>query len=151
MKFQARISEIKFYTDSVFVIRFERNGFQFKAGQYLVLSVPGIQESREYSICSGINEPWLEVLVREIPDGYFSKQLKKLEPGDVIYFDGPFGFFILNNIEIKTGEYVFIATGTGISPFISFLKSYPEINYHLVHGIRSYDENYGKDYFPLLH
>ena len=52
MKFNSKVTDIHFFTESVFYIRFERKGLQFKAGQYLVLSIPGIPESREYSIAS---------------------------------------------------------------------------------------------------
>jgi len=44
---------------------------------------------------------------------------------------------------------MFIATGTGISPFHSFVTSYPGINYTILHGIRETDEAYEKeDYDP---
>ena len=151
MKLKAKVLKLRFYTGSTFSIRFERKDFQFKAGQYLVLSVPGISESREYSVASGENDPWLEVLVREIPEGNLTPTLKKLKPGDFVEVEGPFGFFVLNENELEEKEYVFLATGTGISPFQSFVKSVPEINYHLVHGIRNFEEDYGRDIFPVLH
>ena len=37
---------------------------------------------------------------------------------------------------------VFIATGTGIAPFHSFVRSYPELEYLIIHGTRFSEENY---------
>ena len=44
---------------------------------------------------------------------------------------------------------VFIASGTGISPFHSFVRSYPGIDYILIHGVRYKNEAYERsDYDP---
>jgi ferredoxin--NADP+ reductase len=44
---------------------------------------------------------------------------------------------------------VFIASGTGISPFHSFVRSYPGIDYTLIHGVRYKNEAYERnDYDP---
>jgi NAD(P)H-flavin reductase len=37
---------------------------------------------------------------------------------------------------------LFIATGTGISPFHSFVQTYPDLDYTLVHGVRLKEEAY---------
>ena len=43
-----------------------------------------------------------------------------------------------------------IATGTGISPFHSFVASYPKIDYHILHGVRYGNEAYEREkYNPL--
>lgn len=151
MKFESKVLELRFITGSVFYLRFERNDFEFKAGQYLVLSLPGNPDSREYSIASGEKDPWIEILVKKIEeDGSFTSKLSELKPGSKVIIDGPSGFFVLKEEEIESKEFVFIATGTGISPFESFVRTHPAIDYHLYHGVRVYEENFGKDYFPLI-
>ena len=55
--------------------------FQFKPGQWLNLGLPGTREQREYSIYSSPNDDYLEVLVKEIPDGALSPTLRKRKPG----------------------------------------------------------------------
>jgi len=40
-----------------------------------------------------------------------------------------------------------ICTGTGIAPFHSFIKTYPNLNYKIVHGVKTPYERYNqKDY-----
>lgn len=148
MNFRSEVTDINFYTDSTFSLRFERKGLQFQTGQYIVLSLPEGGESREYSIASGEKDPWLEVLIKAVPEGLFSTLLKNLRPGSKIEVDGPYGFFILKEKEVRTKKYVLVATGTGIAPFESFIRTYPLLNYQLFHGVRFIKENYGKDVFP---
>jgi ferredoxin--NADP+ reductase/benzoate/toluate 1,2-dioxygenase reductase subunit len=63
--------------------------------------------------------------------------------------DGPFGFFTLDEESRSGKELVFVASGTGIAPFHSFIKSYPGLNYKLVHGVKYGDEAYEfEDYNP---
>jgi len=147
MKIRSKLISKRYINDDTVVLRFERGEFEFKAGQYLVISLPDQKEAREYSIYSGENEPFLEILIKTLPEGSFSVKLGDLEPGAPILIDGPYGFFVLKDNEITTHKHVFIATGTGISPFKSYLKSHPELNYHLLHGIRWASDKIDSDFF----
>jgi ferredoxin-NADP reductase len=97
---------------------------------------------REYSVYSGENDDYLEVLVREIEGGKVSGKLKKLKPGTEIEVEGPFGFFKFNPEKFTSQKFLFVATGTGISPFHSFVRTFPELDYQLVHGVRLKEEAY---------
>jgi ferredoxin--NADP+ reductase len=133
---------IRNLTDTTFIVRIERDGLEFEAWQYISLGLPGTSEKREYSIYSGINDEYLEVLVREIDRGVVSKQLKLLKPGAKTEMEGPFGFFTLGR-EQRTGrKLVFVASGTGIAPFHSYIRSYPSLDYRLLHGVRFGNEHY---------
>ena len=106
-------------------------------------------DQREYSVYSGENDDYLEILVREIPEGSVSKHLKQCKPGDLLKVNGPFGSFGLESFDIFSRKLVFIASGTGISPFHSFVRSYPGIDYTLIHGVRYRNEAYeSNDYDP---
>ena len=134
-------------TETTYVIRIERNGMEFEAGQYVSLGLPGTADKREYSIYSGMQEDYLEVLVKEIDEGIVSKQLKQLQPGAKAEMDGPFGFFTLGMDQRNGRKLVFIASGTGVAPFHSFVKSYPSLNYTLIHGVRHSEEAYESDVY----
>ncbi len=120
-----------------FLLTFERQAFAFKTGQYLSLGLPGHREQREYSIYSGEGEEHLSVLVKEVPQGMMSRRLAALVEGDTLHVDGPFGYFTLDASESSKVPLLFLATGTGISPFHSFVKTHPNLNYRMLHGIRS--------------
>jgi ferredoxin--NADP+ reductase len=128
-------------TKSTFVVRLERNKLMFQTGQFILLGWNGI-DRREYSIYSGEYEDYLEVLVREVEGGKISAKLKKLKAGDTVQVDGPFGFFKFSPDMYPVKKFLFVATGTGVSPFHSFVKSYAELDYKLIHGVRFANEAY---------
>jgi ferredoxin--NADP+ reductase/benzoate/toluate 1,2-dioxygenase reductase subunit len=101
---------------------------------------------REYSVYSCPQDDFLEILVKEVEGGYVSKRMKALKPGDPVRVDGPFGFFTID-ADWRDHRYVFIATGTGVSPFHNFVLSYPEIDYTLLHGVRTAEELYERETF----
>lgn len=141
------VIEVKNLTPETFILRLSREDFQFEPGQYVVIRVPGQNKGREYSIYSSINDNSLDFLIREINQGDLSRYLRYLKPGSELEVEGPKGFFILDEKTKKGSPVMFIATGTGISPFHSYIKSYPEINYKLLHGVHFDDEAYGIEAF----
>ncbi len=131
------------------MLRLERKNLQFQTGQFIVLKYPGSAEKREYSVYSGEKDDYLEVLVREIEGGKVSGRLKKLTPGASIEVEGPFGFFRFHPEMFPSKKFLFVATGTGISPFHSFVRTFTGLDYRLVHGVRYIDEAYDHaDYEP---
>jgi ferredoxin--NADP+ reductase len=137
-----KINQIRFLTESAFVLRFDRGNMDFRAGQHIVAGIKGEMNQREYSIYSGENDDYLEILVKEVPEGSVSLQLKNCKPGDFLQINGPFGSFGIEKADRLSGKLVFIASGTGISPFHSFVRSYPAMDYLLFHGVRHSVEAY---------
>lgn len=131
------ILEIRRPSPDTVVLRMERNGFEFVPGQYLVLHIPGTPVAREYSIYSGSDDPFIELLIKEVPEGEMSALLRTASVGRVVEMEGPFGFFILNQSNVSNIHHYFIATGTGVSPFHSFVRSYRQLRYTLLYGVRS--------------
>ena len=136
-----KILEIRFLSGSAFIIRFERD-FDFVPGQYVIVGLKGSLNHREYSIYSGDKQDYIEILVRTVIEGKVSNQLKETRPGQMLEVNGPFGTFKLETMKMYSRKHIFIATGTGISPFHSFVKSYPGINYTILHGVRLKNETY---------
>ena len=118
-------------------------------GSILLSGLQGELNQREYSIYSGEKDDYLEILVREVLTGNVSLQLKQCKPGQLLQVNGPFGSFGLETFDMFKRKLLFIATGTGISPFHSFVRSYPGIDYILIHGVRYKNEAYERnDYDP---
>ncbi len=145
-----RLHDICHLTDSTYILRIERNNLEFQPGQHILLGIAGTYEQREYSIYSGTDDTYLEVLVKEVEDGIVSKKLKRMKPGEMLNIEGPVGFFTLSQEVLEQKKkLLFVATGTGIAPFHSMIKSIPDLNYSLIHGTRYGHESYGQsDYDP---
>jgi ferredoxin-NADP reductase len=141
------VQEVINLTPETFIIRLDRMNFQFEPGQYVIIRIPDQNKGREYSIYSGINDNYLDFLVREIPEGDFSRYLRHLKPGTELDVEGPKGYFILDEKTKQGHPAMLIATGTGISPFHSYVKSYPGLNYRVLHGVHFGDEAYGRETF----
>jgi len=140
-----KVRGIRDLTPTAYVLRFDRNGIPFRAGQHILLGKKDDIQAREYSIYSAEQEDYFEVLIKEVKEGLVSKQLRNVKPGETLNFENPVGYFVLRNIDIKTSQFLFIASGTGISPFHSFVKSYPGLDYKLLHGIKYASEAYDKE------
>jgi len=138
------ILEVRHLTDSTFVIRFEKNGMDFTAGQHVCVGPPNGIHTREYSIYSPEDAPYIEILVKEVQNGLVTPALKKLKAGDSVVVEEPVGYFTIKKEHKTSKKFVFVATGTGISPFHSIIKSNPDINYQLIHGVRTAEEGYEK-------
>jgi len=141
---EIEVLDIRELTPSAYVLKMERKGLDFTAGQHITLGLLQEIDSREYSIYSGEQDEYLEVLIKEVIDGHVSKKLKRVSQGDTLMFDGPVGYFTLPPDEIHQRKFYFIASGTGVAPFRSFVRSYPNLDYTLLHGVRYASEAYDK-------
>ena len=118
----------------------------FVAGQFVKLSleIDGKQVSRPYSLVNAPHEAVLEFYSVLIPEGNFSPQIQQLKKGDHIGVSAKAnGFLVLD--EVPAGRFLWlIATGTGIGPFLSILKTdapwerFEQVR--LVHGVRLSNE-----------
>jgi ferredoxin--NADP+ reductase/benzoate/toluate 1,2-dioxygenase reductase subunit len=143
------VKQIRFLTDHTFVLRFDRGTFDFKPGQYLTAGLKDSLQHREYSVYSSENDNYLEIMVREVNDGDVSVQLKNSKVGQLLEINGPLGFMKVNPDDLSSKKFVLIASGTGIAPFHSFVKSYVSMDYTLLHGVKYAHEAYERsDYDP---
>jgi ferredoxin--NADP+ reductase len=151
-----QVLEITHLTSSVCKIRTERPEVTIQAGQCFNIGVPGGSVNREYSMYSPANAPYLEFLIKVVEGGCVSPLLKLLKVGDFLEIDGPYGQFYLREPQDLSLQYLFLGTGTGIAPFRSFVMTYPDINYQIIHGIRNPEEQYdrsdylGDRYIPCI-
>jgi ferredoxin--NADP+ reductase/benzoate/toluate 1,2-dioxygenase reductase subunit len=143
-----RVHHVRNLDESAYVLRFDRHGLTFDPGQWVSVGVRGSIAMREYSIYSGAQDDYLEILVREIRGGMVSRALRRCEPGDELSLEGPYGIFFALPRDRTGLKHLFVATGTGISPFHCISRSCPGVDYVLLHGIRSGEERYELDCFP---
>jgi ferredoxin/flavodoxin---NADP+ reductase len=143
------VEHVRNINKSTYVLRFSRSDLQFKPGQHLMIGITGSEEHREYSIYSGTDEEYLEVLIKEVDDGLVSTQLRNLIKGDEISVKGPYGFFLTDANGAQTGKFLFVASGTGIAPFHSYAMSGKngDSDYRILHGIRNTEESYDHEQY----
>jgi ferredoxin--NADP+ reductase len=115
-------------SNSTSVLKFRRY-FDFKAGQIIKITTDKSIPPRMYSIISSETDENVEILYRIEPEGNLTPKLSLLESGNEIYISGPTGKFTSTNDPAW-----YIATGTGIAPFISMILSGYTTNKKLIHG-----------------
>ncbi len=120
----------------VFWMAVERR-HDFKPGQTVKVGLGDDLPPRIYSICSGNQENDLRILFNIKEDGALTPRLAMLKPGDAVWVSEPGGSFIG-----MPDPAVWIATGTGIAPFYSMLRSGMGENKILLHGVRRSDQFY---------
>jgi len=134
--------DIEHLTETTFRLRVDRPDIPIRSGQCFNLGIPGFGVNREYSMYSAEDSSYLDFLIRSVDGGLTSTGLQKAQPGDLIEIDGAYGKFCLDDPLNKSNNYLFIATGTGIAPFHSFVETWPSINYKILHGVRTPEERY---------
>lgn len=144
----ARVIDRRQLSKDTFLLLVERNFSDLKAGQCFSIGAPEIAINREYSIYSGADEPFLSFLIRRVEGGSVSTYLSTLNSGALVDLWGPFGSFCLDEVETLHRKLFFIASGTGIAPFHSFIRTYPKLDYFLLHGIRLEEEMYDIHDYP---
>ncbi len=115
--------------------------FTFKEGQNIALRtiINGEEVRRSYSLCVAPHENILKVAIKKVGTGVFSTYANEvLKVGDVLDVMPPTGKFTSKN---KTGNYLGIAAGSGITPILSIIKhllnTQPNSNFTLIYGNKS--------------
>ncbi|MBU1670869.1 MAG: 2Fe-2S iron-sulfur cluster binding domain-containing protein [Actinobacteria bacterium] len=118
----------------------------FRAGQFFALlcEVGGVRTSRAYSVSSPPTRSYLDITVRKMPSGFVSVYLcEEAAVGDVFELSGPGGSFYHEPMT-DSRELVFLAGGSGVTPFMSMVRSFADLDagprVHLVYGSRTLDD-----------
>ena len=123
-----RLLEVQTLTPTLFTLRTTRDsGFRFTAGQFARLGVRKPSGSivwRAYSMVSAPHDEFLDFFSIVVPDGEFTSELSRLEPGDELLVDKQaFGFLTLDRFPDGRDLWL-LATGTGVAPFVSILQDF---------------------------
>ena len=144
---ELEISSVKKETENSSRIRFDipkalTYQFSHKPGQYISVQFDTRKGThiRTYSISSEPNNKYIEIGVKHIEKGIFSKFLKTKKTGDKILLSNPEGKFFPSRKNPK--KLLLIAAGSGITPIMSILKSSlknePETKIALLYSNKSY-------------
>ena len=129
----------------IFRVRPDADSYRFVAGQYTVVGLrkgeprvagadsdepPGEPEKmirRPYSICSSVHEPdALEFYISLLEGGELTPRLFNLAPGARLFLGGQArGTLTLEHVPAD-GNVLLVATGTGLGPYVSMLRSHAE-------------------------
>ncbi|MFN4090978.1 MAG: ferredoxin--NADP reductase [Alphaproteobacteria bacterium] len=138
-----RILSVHHWTEKLFSFTATRSpSLRFQNGQFAMIGieVDGKPLVRAYSMASANWEDHLEFLSIKVPDGPLTSRLQHVRPGDTLLVGRkPTGTIILGNL-LPGRTLWFLATGTGLAPFMSLIKD-PEVYERfervvLVHGCR---------------
>ena len=129
----------------------------FQAGQYVQLDIPGLGESRAFSIANAPSDVTasghIELHVRRVPGGAGTGWLhEQLKAGERLRLSGPYGrFFVRQSAQMPM---VFMAGGSGLSSprsmILDLLEHGCTLPITLVYGQRSLEELYHHDQFLAL-
>ena len=111
----------------LFIKLIEPKEFNFRAGQFLMLHIPGEAKPvlRAYSIASSAQQKdALGLIFKYVPNGIASEFVWKLKENDELHFTGPFGKVFLK--EPAAEQIIFLCTGSGVAQHICFLKSHQD-------------------------
>jgi ring-1,2-phenylacetyl-CoA epoxidase subunit PaaE len=115
--------------------------FTFNEGQNITLrtTINGEEVRRSYSLCVAPHEKILKVAIKKVEAGVFSTFANDLlKVGDVLDVMPPTGRFSSKN---KTGNYLGIAAGSGITPILSLIKhllqTQADSKFTLIYGNKS--------------
>ncbi|MDH5433565.1 MAG: FAD-binding oxidoreductase [Gammaproteobacteria bacterium] len=144
--YSLKIASVEALTSESVLLNFDvtadlKNEFQYHQGQHLTLraEINGEDIRRSYSLCSSVDDQILQVAVKRIPDGIFSNYANEsLSAGMTLDVMAPQGHFYTELDKNNAKSYLFVATGSGITPVISnilsILHNEPQSKVTLIYG-----------------
>lgn len=118
--------------------------FRYTQGQHLILKtdVDGKEVRRSYSICTSVKDRELRIAVKKVNGGLFSTIANsKLKAGETLEVMPPQGHFSVDLDPERSGDYLAVSAGSGITPILSIIKTTletePKSQFTLFYGNRS--------------
>ena len=135
--YATEIIEQRWLSKKTFEIRLSRPGpFNFSPGQRISLKFKNFE--RDYSLASSPDESHLGLCIRHVEGGRLSRVLGAAAKGTRFSFYGPHGYFTFKPSQRPA---VLVASGTGIAPFRSMVRSGITPQF-LLHGVETSAELY---------
>ena len=128
--FKNKVLAIEEVAADKFLLRFERQ-FELKAGHVVAVAIDQSHDPRIYSVCSGEQDEYMQILFDLKEEGLLTPKMSKLKVGDTFYVSKAYGSFMPDD----ESPMWWIATGTGIAPFYAMMRSGYKASM-LLHGAR---------------
>ena len=122
---EGRVSGQTRWTERLLSLQVSAPDLPFEAGQFarVALDIDGERIARPYSFVNPPGDQPLEFFYVVVPGGPLSPRLARLEPGEAIFVaPNPAGFLVLSEVPEAENLWL-IASGTGVGPFLSILRS----------------------------
>ncbi|MBI2958732.1 MAG: ferredoxin--NADP reductase [Betaproteobacteria bacterium] len=122
---EGRVIEQRQWTDRLFSLSVAARDLAYEAGQFIKLALPanGHMLARAYSFVNAPQARPYEFYYVRLPDGPLTQRLCRLGSGDAIFLSSrPAGFLVLSEVPDADNLWL-LATGTGIAPFLSILRT----------------------------
>ena len=128
MEFSEPVTEIIRRTHDVKSFRFNRpEGFDYKAGQYILVTVPVGEEMvrKPFTLSSSPTEKDHLEFTKKLTGHEYSNALDSMNTGDFLKIDGPHGKM---TFEGEYDKIALLSGGIGITPMISICKYCTDLN-----------------------
>ncbi|MFV1981965.1 MAG: ferredoxin--NADP reductase [Thiohalomonadales bacterium] len=126
---QGKVVENKHWCADLFSLKISTSPLNFKAGQFVNVGLDladnpeGKLLARPYSLINSPRDSLLEIHFNTVENGHLSPKLANLVAGDTIQVsDRTSGLLTLDEVPDVPHLWL-LATGTGIGPFLSILKT----------------------------
>jgi NAD(P)H-flavin reductase len=144
------ISSVTTHDQGVYTVTIspEKRIPRFKPGQFLHLTIDNFDpqggfwpESRVFSIASAPSNSEIEIIY-SVKGRYTTRMSKEILVGKQVWLKLPYGDFSIETLVQPNQDIILVAGGTGISPFISYLRdrfsnsTRLSRRIHLIYGIR---------------
>jgi ferredoxin--NADP+ reductase len=153
---EGRVAGQRRWTERLHSLQVDAEVGPFEAGQFtkLALDVDGERVARPYSFVNAPGARPCEFYYVEVPAGPLSPRLARLASGDAVFLaPNPSGFLVLSEVPDADTLWM-LATGTGIGPFLSILRTpAPWARFGhcvLVHAVRRAEELVYRDVLAAL-
>ena len=141
--YQTVVTSYRKITSYVSLLTFKKK-WSFLAGQVVGIAIGIGDNPRMYSLSGSTDAEDGEIIFDVRPEGTLTPRLNNLRAGDKLLVSEPFGEFIGSARPAW-----WIATGTGIAPFASMMRSGFGENKKIIHGGSYADSFYFEDEFKV--
>ena len=143
--FPTKLIDRRWLSKRTFEIKFSKpSSYAIKSGQRIRIYHQTME--RDYTPVSAPGDPEITFCIRNVEAGKFTPILSTAEIGTRFHISRPDGYF---TFKPSPRPPVFVATGTGIAPFYSMVRS-GITGFTLLHGVDSPDDLYYRAQFESV-